>query len=179
MHYRLKATDVIEAHQWFKNGDHPMDNSHMIVPDNPRDRHEAFLSEGAIVRRFRDPGFPGANTHGRCGQPYHDHGWIEPKLVHGMKTWEDGAMVCPSDYIISQRVWDGGRPQYSVVSAHSFEHTYEAVVDSRLVNQIAGLPDIYAASVWSQMGEDERNAVVEGTNGKGVLIMPDELLDRR
>jgi hypothetical protein len=49
-----KKPVVIEASQWFKNGDHPLD---MSVPLQPSEGDtELFLSEGNIVRRYAHPG---------------------------------------------------------------------------------------------------------------------------
>ena len=48
-----KLPVVIEASQWFKNGDHPE------------------------VRDFRDPNNPGEETCKHCGATIHVHGWID------------------------------------------------------------------------------------------------------
>jgi hypothetical protein len=84
--YRKKPV-VIEATQWFKNGDHPFDNSCPISPQNPD------LSEGEVVRYFRHPSIPGTTLCSKCGKAMHEHGWID--------TLEDGHNVCPGDWIIT------------------------------------------------------------------------------
>jgi hypothetical protein len=72
--YRKKPV-VVEATQWFKNGDHP---EWMHGGQDP------FLSEGRVVRQ----------QCGHCGISMHDHGWID--------TLEGGhIIVCPGDWIIT------------------------------------------------------------------------------
>ena len=76
--YRKKPV-VIDAHRWFKNGDHPGDLN--------------LGSEGRIVRYFRRPDIEGVEHCHICGWTYHDHGWID--------TLEGGYTVCPGDWIIT------------------------------------------------------------------------------
>ena len=89
-YYRHKPT-VIEAFQWFKNGDHPEDNCMRpfedtgLVPDEPR--------EGAVVRYFRHPDVPGITICEFCGLTMHEHGWID--------TIQGGHTVCPGDWVIT------------------------------------------------------------------------------
>lgn len=82
---------IIEATQWFKNGDHPKDECRLIVPV-PGDG-EPFLSEGKIVRYFRHPGVPGDSLCIHCDIRMHEHGWID--------TREGDFRVCPGDWIIT------------------------------------------------------------------------------
>lgn len=96
--YKSKPV-VIEATQWFKNGDHPEDDvwRHFeISGESPREPRE-----GKIVRYFRNPYIPGTslckgvdrkNKPIGCGRMFHDHGWID--------TLEGGHTVCPGDWII-------------------------------------------------------------------------------
>lgn len=81
MKFRKKPV-VIEAHRWYQNGDHPLDN---------RDRGE--LKEGDLVRYYRNPGMDGTAFCSECGFMFHDHGWID--------TREGGFIVCPGDWIIT------------------------------------------------------------------------------
>ena len=83
-----KKPVVIEAHRWFKNGDHPEDACYYIDDKSP----DRFLSEGKIVRYFRDPGVPGHRECKYCGHTFHNHGWID--------TLEGVHIVCPGDWII-------------------------------------------------------------------------------
>jgi len=52
MKYRKKPV-VIEAVQWFQNGDHPE------------------------VRYYRHPSIPGTEWCANCNRMFHDHGWID------------------------------------------------------------------------------------------------------
>lgn len=85
--YRKKPV-VIEATQWFKNGDHPEDGNGTFTDG-------AFAGEkyeGLVVRYFRRPD---ANTQRceKCGNAMRGHGWID--------TLEGGHIVCPGDWIIT------------------------------------------------------------------------------
>ncbi len=82
------GTTKIEATQWFKNGDHPLDASYEITVNG-----ETFLTEGKLVRRFRSPDRPGDEACDQCGHDMHLHGWID-QPYHGL-------IVCPSDYVIT------------------------------------------------------------------------------
>jgi len=111
MKYRKKPV-VIEAHQWFKNGDHP-DDACYYVDDKSPDR---FLSEGKVVRYFRRPDakFRGNTTCHECRLLYHQHGWID--------TLKDGHRVCPGDWIIT-----GVQGERYPCKPDIFEATYEVL----------------------------------------------------
>jgi hypothetical protein len=108
MLYRKKPV-VVEAHQWFKNGDHPEDQSTLILPPNCQIPH---LSEGKVVRYFRDPNIDGHYECSHCGKLVHHHGWID--------TLEAGHRVCPGDYIIT-----GVKGERYPCKPDIFEETYE------------------------------------------------------
>jgi hypothetical protein len=91
---------VVEAHRWYKNGDHP--------DDGPADR------EGEVVRRFRHPNISADTSCGWCGRQMHDHGWID--------TLEGGLIVCPGDWIIT-----GAAGERYPVKPDIFATTYEPV----------------------------------------------------
>jgi len=110
MKFRKKPL-VIEATQWFKNGDHPEDNCKVVGP-----RHRATQTEGAVVRRFRRPDIPGGQQCKQCRYPVHDHGWID--------TLEGGHIVCPSDWIIT-----GVTGELYPIKDEIFRETYERVSD--------------------------------------------------
>jgi len=76
---------VVDAHQWFKNGDHPGDHPY-------RARPAVDEAEGLVVRYFRVPNGSGENCP-ECGREFFDHGWID--------TREGGHRVCPGDWIIT------------------------------------------------------------------------------
>ena len=99
MKFRKKPV-VIEATQWFKNGDHPYDyRDDSIGLENGKCRiftgaeREANHWEGSIVRYFRRPDVEGERTCNYCAQTLHVHGWIDTK--------EGGHIVCPGDWIIT------------------------------------------------------------------------------
>lgn len=106
-----KRPVVIEATQWFKNGDHP--------DDGPAG------NEGKVVRYYRHPDVPGDAIHGDlpntarpgCHYRMDDHGWID--------TLEGGHTVCPADQIITG-VAGERYPCEPVI----FEATYEPAEDA-------------------------------------------------
>jgi hypothetical protein len=97
--YRKRPV-VIDATQWFKNGDHPDDG--------------AADQEGEVVRYFRRPDIPGDIRHERCGFLWHFHGWID--------TLEGGHTVCPGDWVIT-----GVQGERYPCKPDIFEATYEPV----------------------------------------------------
>jgi hypothetical protein len=107
-----KKPVVIEATQWFKNGDHPLDDSHLIGGGaNP---NPSFFSEGKVVRYFRRPGVSGQKPCEHCREFMHVHGWIDTK--------EGGHIVCPGDWIIT-----GVAGEKYPCKPDIFAATYEAV----------------------------------------------------
>ena len=98
-----KKPVVIEATQWFKNGDHPEDG----LPH----------AEGTVVRYYRRPDVPGNRPCKHCGKPMYNHGWID--------TLEAGHNVCPGDWIIT-----GVKGERYPCKPDIFEETYEAVEDA-------------------------------------------------
>ena len=104
MKYRKKPV-IIEAIQWFQNGDHPKDNSYPINP---------HLSEGKVVRYYRTPKIDGKEKCKKCGVIMHNHGWID--------TLEGGHIVCPGDWIIT-----GIQGEFYPCKPDIFEQTYEKV----------------------------------------------------
>lgn len=81
----VKKPIPIEAHRWHKNGDHPDDDS----SPGPGD----LLTEGKVVRYFRDPTLSGRELCKHCTVAMSDHGWID--------TLEGGYIVCPGDFVIT------------------------------------------------------------------------------
>lgn len=112
-----KRTEEIEATQWFKNGDHPLDYIGLRVAydgfsaSGARAKAEGW--EGAVVRFFRDPTIPGDTECGDCGKPVDAHGWLDtPDLS-----------VCPGDYVLTTKYG------HRVMKPKEFEETYEEVED--------------------------------------------------
>ena len=103
-----KIPVIIEAHQWFINGDHPLDYS---VPINKYDNN---LTEGKLIRYYRTPKLDGKNKCKNCGKTMHYHGWIE--------TLEGGHIVCPGDWIIT-----GVNGEHYPCKPDIFKKTYELV----------------------------------------------------
>lgn len=89
MKFRTRST-VVEATQWYVNGDHPEDAC-------VRALHAAgvrlFLTEGRVVRYFRRPDVDGHALCLHCFRKFHDHGWIDQPGV--------GHIVCPGDWVIT------------------------------------------------------------------------------
>lgn len=88
MKYRKKPVEI-EAHRWFKNGDHPEDTTETF--EEGEFKGQRF--EGTVVRYFRRPDISGDKQCKQCGNDMHWHGWIE--------TLEGGHIVCPGDWIIT------------------------------------------------------------------------------
>jgi hypothetical protein len=86
-----KKPVTINATQWFKNGDHPLDGVGMEAPDGNGGVYERM--EGLVVRFFRRPYIASTRECQHCGQTMHVHGWIDTK--------EGGHIVCPGDWIIT------------------------------------------------------------------------------
>tara|TARA_R110000787_G_scaffold225238_2_gene333243 strand:- start:233 stop:568 length:336 start_codon:yes stop_codon:yes gene_type:complete len=110
MNKYITKKNQIEAHQWFKNGDHPEDFPNGLnYIEGTND-----LFEGKVVRRFRDPEISGRMACKKCGDIYHHHGWIE--------TLKGGHTACPGDYIIK-----GVEGEFYPCKPDTFELTYDKV----------------------------------------------------
>ena len=111
MKYRKKPV-IIEATQWFKNGDHPGDDCFRQYEDTLRD--PVLAREGKIVRYYRTPEMDGQHKCMYCNDIMHNHGWID--------TLEGGHIVCPGDWIIT-----GVAGENYPCKPKIFEATYEKV----------------------------------------------------
>jgi hypothetical protein len=115
MKWRKKPV-VVEATQWFKNGDHPLDYTEKRDGSQSPEyrRHENW--EGEIVRYFRHPdkAYAGERQCEKCGEIMHKHGWID--------TLEGGHIVCPGDWIIT-----GVKGEHYPCKPDIFLATYEPV----------------------------------------------------
>ena len=114
---------VIEATQWFQNGDHPRDDPGQISPDE---------REGTVVRYYRYPMGNGQNKCEKCGGIMHNHGWTE--------TLEGGHIVCPGDWIIT-----GVAGKRYPCKPDIFEKTYDGTTGA--INGVPELPGISASRV--------------------------------
>lgn len=110
--YRKRPV-VIEAWQWFKNGDHPADNCRTFIGFDGK----PFQDEGHVVRYYRRPEFDGRNACKHCGDIMHNHGWID--------TLEAGHNVCPGDWIIT-----GVAGEMYPCKPEIFAATYEPVEET-------------------------------------------------
>lgn len=90
MKFRNKPV-IVEATQWFKNGDHPADDCEYFR--DPAMPSGIVTGEGKVVRYFRHPVINGYSKCDRCSFEMHLHGWID--------TLEDGYIVCVGDWIIT------------------------------------------------------------------------------
>ena len=118
MKFRKKPV-IVEATQWFKNGDHPLDyaagrygyeNGELRFFSGEEYRANGW--EGSIVRYFRRPDVSGADLCRHCQVTMHEHGWID--------TLEGGHIVCPGDWIIT-----GVKGEHYPCKPDIFAATYE------------------------------------------------------
>jgi hypothetical protein len=87
--YRKKSR-LLEATQWFKNGDHPQDES---VPLTASDE-DSELSEGKVVQNYPETDISPENRFcPDCGNLMQRHGQLAGTNVD--------AIVCPGDYIVT------------------------------------------------------------------------------
>ena len=108
-----KKPVIIEAEQWFKNGDHSKDNRDTFIHSGTG---KPFLGEGKIVRYYRHPDVNPQETCKHCDEIMHEHGWID--------TLEGGHTVCPGDWIIT-----GIKGEFYPCKPDIFKETYEAIDD--------------------------------------------------
>ena len=106
-----KKPALIEAVQWYKNGDHPQDNSTPI--DTPEGHNQGKLTEGEVVGFFRSLNIPGGRFCPECGKVMQHHGI----LVKGLNEDE---LVHPGDYIVTHP-----KGHYYVLRPERFEALYE------------------------------------------------------
>lgn len=111
-----KKPVVIEATQWFKNGDHPEDHDpigYTKPTSTDLQRYDDYKqTEGKVVRYYRHPDYPCEGACEQCGKPHRVHGWVD--------TLEQGHRVCPGDWIIT-----GVKGERYPCKPDIFEATYE------------------------------------------------------
>lgn len=127
MKFRKKPI-LIEAEQWFKNGDHSLDNCEIILDQSGH----AFKGEGKLVRKYNVPLIDGKKLCEHCHFFMYNHGWIE--------TLEGGHIVCPGDWII-----EGIAGEHYPCKPAIFDKTYERVFEDNEDNFIMeeNIEDIY------------------------------------
>lgn len=113
-----KKPEYVEAHQWFKNGDHPHDydqekvgfeNGELRTWTGAEVKENGW--EGQVVGYFRHPYVDGNSACIHCPHIMHDHGWIDGTL--------SGETVCPGDYILTL---ESG--EYRAIKPEIFERLY-------------------------------------------------------
>ena len=118
MKYRSKL--IIEATQWFENGDHPFDDIFRsfedtgVAPTEPR--------EGQIVRYFRHPKIAASKQCEDCGLAMYEHGWLDNGSNDGR-----GETICPGDYILEIDSEPNDPDSYTCAAKGIFESQYELV----------------------------------------------------
>ena len=95
----VKKVDVVEAVQWFENGDHP-DDACEVIPD-PEDPSRSKLTDGKVVGRC-----VAGKSCGRCGKAWSAHGWLHQA-------------VCPGDWIVTD-----SKGQRTVMTPSAFMLTF-------------------------------------------------------
>tara|TARA_R110000772_G_scaffold99174_1_gene198722 strand:- start:7375 stop:7764 length:390 start_codon:yes stop_codon:yes gene_type:complete len=114
-----KMPIIIDATQWFKNGDHPEDysndtegfeNGELRTFSGDYRREGGW--EGSVVRYFRRPDVSADHRCSHCSDLMHNHGWID--------TFEGGHIVCPGDWIIT-----GVAGEQYPCKPNIFDATYE------------------------------------------------------
>lgn len=80
---------MVQAHRWFRNGDHPNDNCELFTDSDG----SPFMGEGKVVRYYRHPNIPGHQKCPQCKNTIHIHGWIDRP--------GEGRVVCPGDWIVN------------------------------------------------------------------------------
>jgi hypothetical protein len=109
-----KRPVIVEATQWFKNGDHPLDGKEVFK----KGEFKGELLEGKVVRYYRTPDLDGQDKCLQCGRIMRLHGWVD--------TLEGGHIVCPGDRIVT-----GVKGEHYPVKNDIFLQTYELVLDMR------------------------------------------------
>lgn len=108
-----KKPVVIEASQWWQNGDHPQDGGERFT-SGP---YVGDLLEGKVVRYFCRPDVPSDSAcKNKCGFTMGAHGWID--------TLEGGHIVCPGDFIIT-----GVKGERYPCKPDIFAETYDPVLE--------------------------------------------------
>ena len=127
MKYQKKPV-VVEATQWFKNGDHPNDGEEVFKDG----MFAGEKLEGKVVRYYRTPDCDGNRMCKHCGDIMHNHGWID--------TLEGGHIVCPCDWIIT-----GVKGEQYPCADDVFRQTYEPVDEEA---------EMAFANVWRMTNHD-------------------------
>ena len=145
MKFRKKPV-VVEASQWFKNGDHPEDGDDRFTAGE----FAGEKLEGKVVRYYRRPDVPGSSQCEQCGMLHDDHGWID--------TLEQGHRVCPGDWIIT-----GVEGERYPIKDGIFRRTYEAIPDPNISVQHSAekLQQLRDFVYWEQHNVPDKTHIAE------------------
>jgi len=128
----IKKQSAVEATQWFKNGDHPLDYARDIQGiESGVMRVFTGLDcqtrgwEGQVVRYYRHPEVSGQEICKHCGSTMHVHGWLDT-------LDENGLIVCPGDWILTNSEGDQ-YPKKPDIFAAAYEPV-EGTDDAEAVN---------------------------------------------
>ena len=87
--YRQKPVEI-QAHRWWRNGDHPEDGVGERTTD-PITGGSFLRLEGAVVRFYRNPQVDGQDVHAPCGVAWRCHGWLCAAAGRARKGRRDAA----------------------------------------------------------------------------------------
>jgi hypothetical protein len=122
MKYRKRPV-LTEATQWFRNGDHPEDQSETITTGAATQ-----LTEGRVVKFFKSLNIPGGRFCTICGNVMQKHG-----LLDGDNAVNPEELVCPGDYIVTH-----ANGKYYRLHPDEFEAMYEAYIPTPKDRGLAG-----------------------------------------
>lgn len=123
MKYRKKPV-LLEATQWFKNGDHPKDRS--VPVDTPKGPGDGKLAEGHVVKFFLSLDIPGGRFCAECGNVMQHHGLLNNELA-----LNPDEVVHPGDYIVTN-----AKGKYYAQRPETFEALYEEYEPPARVEQL-------------------------------------------
>ncbi len=101
--------EIVDAVRWWKNGTRREDTFPVVADD-----WGSATPEGGEVRPYGPLDVLRNGVHGRCGQRWREHGWLE--------TPHDWHTVCPGDWIVT-----GPTGERYPVTDDDFRATYEKV----------------------------------------------------
>lgn len=119
---------VLDAHQWWRNGDHPDDNSKRIERWGGRwisSRRAAELTMGEVVGFYAVPITNNPPRCGTCDKLVSSHGRLKRSKQDPPQS--DRPIVCPGDWIITHPPENpGGHKTYSLCRRADFQSRYFA-----------------------------------------------------
>lgn len=101
--------EVLDAVQWHKSGDHPLDGD------------VSAGKEGHVVKHFSDPKIDG-NAACHCKRVMIEHGWLNVPSHYKNPNYPNGTLVCPGDWIIKNVIGD-----FFVCKKREFKNTYTKI----------------------------------------------------